>query len=173
VSVQTQPPVNLTVSPLPQGSCLKTSWEYSGTAVTGYNLYRSTSSGGPYSKIANSPNLSFTDSGVTDDITYYYVVTAVDAIGNESSYSNEAWVFLHMISLSGLIYFRPADSPPFFIKKTELPVKLTRRGRGLYKTGFKGRPQMARIYQSLTCRQTVKCLVSDGINSYVINGPLA
>ncbi|MFO8007750.1 MAG: fibronectin type III domain-containing protein, partial [Candidatus Brocadiia bacterium] len=32
----------------------------------------------------------YTDTGVTNDTTYYYVVTAVDTSSNESGYSNEA-----------------------------------------------------------------------------------
>jgi len=58
----------------------------------GYNVYRSTISGSGYSQL-NSSLLSssdYIDSTVTNDITYYYVVTAVDTLANESSYSSEA-----------------------------------------------------------------------------------
>jgi fibronectin type 3 domain-containing protein len=34
--------------------------------------------------------VTFVDSGVTSGVTYYYVVTAVDSSGTESSYSNQA-----------------------------------------------------------------------------------
>ncbi|MEZ4655437.1 MAG: endonuclease [Candidatus Eisenbacteria bacterium] len=60
--------------------------------LAGYNVYRATSSGGPYAQInAVIVSSSFmTDSDVTNGTTYYYVVTALDVVGNESGYSNEA-----------------------------------------------------------------------------------
>ncbi len=55
-----------------------------------YNVYRSTTSGGPYSVIAFSlTGTSFLDTGLTDGTTYYYVVTAVNPAG-ESGNSNES-----------------------------------------------------------------------------------
>jgi beta-galactosidase len=47
--------------------------------ATTYNLWRATTSGGPYTLIAGnigSVNLGYTDNGVTNLTTYYYVVTA-------------------------------------------------------------------------------------------------
>jgi hypothetical protein len=67
-------------------------WNPSTSTVAGYNLYRGTQSGGPYSKM-NSTLLSSTnydDSGVQSGGTYFYVSTAVDASNNESAFSNEA-----------------------------------------------------------------------------------
>lgn len=68
------------------------SWNASTSTVSGYNVYRSTTSGSGYTKVNSSlvGGLSYTDSGVQNSQTYYYVTTAVDASGNESSYSNEA-----------------------------------------------------------------------------------
>jgi concanavalin A-like lectin/glucanase superfamily protein/fibronectin type III domain protein/NHL repeat-containing protein len=60
--------------------------------LEGYDVYRSTTAGGGYSKV-NGPRLSasaYTDSGVTNGTTYYYVVRAVDRSGNPSGDSNEA-----------------------------------------------------------------------------------
>jgi hypothetical protein len=58
-------------------------------AATGYRVHRGTTSGGPYSTIATDlPNTSYVDSGVTNGVTYYYVVTAVNAVG-ESASSNQ------------------------------------------------------------------------------------
>ena len=68
-------------------------WTDSATTVAGYNVYRGTSTGGPYaSKLTGSPVTStqFTDSGLQSGQTYYYVVTAVDSNGVESVYSNQA-----------------------------------------------------------------------------------
>jgi fibronectin type 3 domain-containing protein len=59
--------------------------------VAGYKVYRGTVSGGPYTAVTTNLNVptSFTDTNVTSGTTYYYVVTAVDAIGDESVYSEE------------------------------------------------------------------------------------
>jgi fibronectin type 3 domain-containing protein len=59
--------------------------------IAGYNVYRSSSSGGPYTKINISivENSAYTDINLTNGTTYYYVVTAVDTIANESGYSGE------------------------------------------------------------------------------------
>ena len=67
------------------------SWTASTSTVAGYNVYRGSQSGGPYS-ILNSTlqSLTFTDSTVQSGTTYYYVVTAVDGNGVESIFSNEA-----------------------------------------------------------------------------------
>jgi len=67
-------------------------WDASaGSGVIGYNVYRATVSGGPYSRInpAVAPSTSYTDNNVTAGQTYYYVTTAVSANGSESGYSNQ------------------------------------------------------------------------------------
>jgi hypothetical protein len=68
------------------------SWSIgSGTAV-GYNVYRGTVSGGPYTKINNvlDASTNYLDSSVAAGATYYYATTEVNAEGQESSYSNIA-----------------------------------------------------------------------------------
>jgi len=67
------------------------SWDPSPSNVVGYNVYRSTMPGGPYAKINSSldPSTLYTDSTVQSGQTYYYVSTAVDATGMESSHSNQ------------------------------------------------------------------------------------
>ena len=68
------------------------SWADSDSTVTGYNVYRSTVSGGPYTKLDSSliaATIS-TDTAVQAGQTYYYVVTSVDTSGVESAYSSEA-----------------------------------------------------------------------------------
>ncbi|GAH66538.1 unnamed protein product, partial [marine sediment metagenome] len=59
--------------------------------LDGYNVYRSEIQGGPYSQVNGSlvETSDYTDIGLTNDVTYYYVVTAVDLGNNESSYSSE------------------------------------------------------------------------------------
>jgi hypothetical protein len=67
------------------------SWsQSSSSSVVGYNIYRGTKTGGPYSQI-NSMNAdtTFTDSSVQAGQTYFYVTTAVDGAGKESTFSNQ------------------------------------------------------------------------------------
>jgi hypothetical protein len=67
------------------------SWSASTNAL-GYNIYRGTVSGGPYTMINSSLDgtTAYTDNTVVSGRTYYYVATAVDASSNESGYSNQA-----------------------------------------------------------------------------------
>jgi len=67
------------------------SWNPSSSGVSGYNVYRGTQSGGPYSQI--NPVLEggtfYSDATVQNGKTYYYTVTSVDESGSESIPSNE------------------------------------------------------------------------------------
>ena len=84
------------------GPCVANPWRSHGVTLTwvastsdgvaGYNVYRSTISGGPYTKINVSlvAALTYEDTVVQAGQTYYYVVTAVDGSSNESAYSMEA-----------------------------------------------------------------------------------
>jgi hypothetical protein len=77
-----------------------------------YNVYRSTNSGGPYTRIVNATtNNIYPDSAVQNGTAYYYVVTALDILGEESAYSAE-------------VIARPASM-------TVLPVGFTIMNNGL------------------------------------------
>ncbi len=59
--------------------------------LNGYNVLRSTSSGGGYT-VLNGSLLSsslYTDTSVSNGTTYYYVVQALDMVGNASGFSSE------------------------------------------------------------------------------------
>ncbi|MFV2016387.1 MAG: DOMON domain-containing protein, partial [Candidatus Heimdallarchaeota archaeon] len=62
-----------------------------GSAIQSYNIYRSDISGGGYSLVGTSSTLSFSDTTVVNDQTYYYVVRAENSMG-EGSNSNEVSV---------------------------------------------------------------------------------
>ncbi len=59
--------------------------------LAGYTVYRASSSGGPYTQVNSTLHSisSFHDVGLTNDIPYFYLVTATDISGNESSSSSE------------------------------------------------------------------------------------
>ncbi len=68
------------------------SWSANGEGdLDGYTIYRGTSAGGPYSALNGTPQsgTSYSDTGVSNGTTYYYVVTASDLTGNESGDSAE------------------------------------------------------------------------------------
>jgi flagellar hook assembly protein FlgD len=108
-------PAVLTVSAVPTG--LNATWVYAGSPAAGYNLYRSTTSGGPYTKINSSviTGTSFLDTDVLIGVTYYYVVTVVDNAGNEGAYSNEA-------SGTAPVSVVPAKPVIFFPTATGMPI---------------------------------------------------
>jgi len=66
--------------------------------ATGYTVYRSPLTGGGYVKANGSPltGTSFDDTGLDNGRTYYYVVRALDAAGNESDPSNEVSALPHL-----------------------------------------------------------------------------
>jgi hypothetical protein len=66
-------------------------WTASTSTVSGYIVYRSTLSGGPYMKLTSAPVAltTYGDTAVQAGQTYYYVVTSVDAGGVESADSSE------------------------------------------------------------------------------------
>jgi fibronectin type 3 domain-containing protein len=65
----------------------------SGVTVAGYNVYRATVKGGPYTKLTAAPVtvLTYSDAIVNPPAgqIYYYVVTTVGSNGAESVNSNE------------------------------------------------------------------------------------
>ena len=64
-------------------------WNASSGAKS-YNVKRSTTSGGPYKTIVSRViKPAYINSGLSPGITYYYVITAVNAT-SESSDSNQA-----------------------------------------------------------------------------------
>jgi hypothetical protein len=80
------PPLNLTATGGNQQVSL--AWTAS-TGATSYNVKRAATNGGPYTTVGSPAGTSYTDTTVTNETTYYYVVTAVSASG-ESANSNQA-----------------------------------------------------------------------------------
>jgi len=68
------------------------SWEPGDQDYVGFNIYRATVDGGPYTKLNSQldSSPSYTDSTVQGGTTYYYAATEVNAEGQESAYSNIA-----------------------------------------------------------------------------------
>jgi uncharacterized protein affecting Mg2+/Co2+ transport len=59
-----------------------------GTAPVTYNVKRSTTSGGPYTTVASGiTTLSYTNTGLTKGVYYYFVITATNCAGTSSNSS--------------------------------------------------------------------------------------
>lgn len=75
------------------GHTLKLGWTASPSPnIAHYNVYSSATSGSGYVKIGQSAGLTYTDLTASAGNTYFYVVTAVNASGQESPNSNEVKV---------------------------------------------------------------------------------
>ena len=88
---QTPPPAPTNLSALAGNGYAVINWNTTPRAAS-YSVKRSLTSGGPYTAIATGGAVtSYTDNGLTNGVTYYYIVTAVNANG-ESAISNQASV---------------------------------------------------------------------------------
>lgn len=59
-------------------------------AATSYAVKRATSKGGPFTTVATVAGNSYTDTTVTNATTYYYVVTAVNSVGESPNSPEDA-----------------------------------------------------------------------------------
>ena len=84
-------PTNLAASS-PGKKKIKLAWTQSANAnIVTNRIYRSTVNGGPYSLVASiAATTTYQNTGLTSGTTYYYVVTAVNSSGLESTASNQA-----------------------------------------------------------------------------------
>ena len=91
------PPTALNVTKEAAGQVVLT-WNAS-SGATAYNVYRSPLSGGGYTKANSSAvsGTSFTVTGLANGSTYYFVVKALDADGNEGEASNEVSGIPHLL----------------------------------------------------------------------------
>lgn len=101
-AIEISPPASLTAADTScdSGGSITLSWGLSpddpveassGSIVSGYNIYRSDTAGGPYALIGNvnSGVGSYNDNTAVTGATYYYIVRTTDVV-NESTDSNEA-----------------------------------------------------------------------------------
>jgi hypothetical protein len=65
----------------------KASTDTGGSGLAGYKVYRSTSSTGTFTQVGTTTSLSYADTAVVKNTTYYYYVVAYDKAGNVSAAS--------------------------------------------------------------------------------------
>jgi hypothetical protein len=78
--------------PPPISHSVTLDWTASASAVVGYNVYRGTEIGGPFTRLNSSlvKTTQYQDFSVQSGQTYYYYVKAVDSSDVESVDSNQA-----------------------------------------------------------------------------------
>jgi len=79
-----EPPVPVGLHATAGSDQVTLSWTVS-FGATSYDLQRATTNGGPYTHIASPPGTSYTDSGLVNGATYYYVLAAVNSHGSSSN----------------------------------------------------------------------------------------
>jgi hypothetical protein len=132
-------PTGLTATAV-SSSQIKLDWaDNSESDLDYYNVYCSTTSGGPYSQIDSVGASEYYDTGLAPDTTYYYVVTAVDTSDNESANSDEASATTES----------PPEKPPLWCERP-VPIGVST-----------GHPDIT--------AGTIGCRVTDGINVYALS----
>src|SRR5205085_11557029 len=76
----TPPPAPTNVVALSGDMSVSLSWAPANGAL-GYFVFRSSTSGGPYSQVGSASGTSFSDSGLVNGSTNYYVITATNSAG--------------------------------------------------------------------------------------------
>ena len=108
------------------------SWTAS-SGATSYHLKRSTTTGGPYTQVSAPAVTNFTDTGLTNGTTYFYVVSALDSIG-EGANSAEASAKPATTAADVTITINPANTKPispyiyglnFYFGNSDPPPMLT------------------------------------------------
>ena len=97
ISVESAPNSELEIPMAGAGvkTAVSLNWDASASpSVVGYNVYRSSTADGAFTKVnaAIDASASYSDSSVSNGKTYYYVVTAVNSKNEESAFSAPASV---------------------------------------------------------------------------------
>jgi glucose/arabinose dehydrogenase/PKD repeat protein len=121
--------------------------------LAGYDVFRSATSGGPYTK-ANANVLAgsaFTDTGLQNGTTYYYVVKALDGSGNASLPSSQ-------------VSAAPAGSTAFYIEAESMTLPAAANAVTIYSTTAASGGKAARYWQSVSLTKTVTLPASTGLS---------
>jgi hypothetical protein len=83
-AIPTIPPTPTNLTATSGNGSVGLSWSASSSALN-YRVKRATTSGGPYTQIATPVTTSHTDTPLTNGTTYYYVVSAVNSLGESAN----------------------------------------------------------------------------------------
>ncbi|MBP5467980.1 MAG: hypothetical protein J6Z11_01895, partial [Candidatus Riflebacteria bacterium] len=124
------PPANLTATE--NGTSIVLNWSASSCPANklgGYNIYRSDTSGGPYTQIGSvaGNTLTYNDTTAPDNATSYYVVTTYNTAGGESEDSVEASCLLPA-AVDYTLTIDPSVAPEIILSESNvanIPVNWT------------------------------------------------
>jgi endo-1,4-beta-xylanase len=111
-------------------------WGASSGAAS-YNVKRATTSGGPYATVGSAAGTSFTNAGLTNGTTYFFVVSAVNGVGesvnsNQVAATPQASTFVLQPSPSSLTVARGAGgTSTIAIVRTSFPGSVALSATGL------------------------------------------
>src|SRR6266581_209981 len=128
------PPAPTGLSGAPTNATALLSWTSAPLNPTTYNVKRSRASGGSYTTIATNVTqgvkvTTYTDAAVTNNGTYYYVVSAVTAAG-EGSNSSQVTVTMPSVSLPDVIVTAIAWTPKPAFASNQLTFRATVKNQG-------------------------------------------
>jgi fibronectin type 3 domain-containing protein len=133
VAPATPPPTPTNLTATPGNAQVSLAWSM-GTGATSYDVQRSTASGGPYSQIATPSTNSYTDTGLTNGTTYYYVVAASNSAGHSANSAQASATPTTPATPDVTITINPAQTHPispyiyginFYSQITGAPPNLT------------------------------------------------
>ena len=81
------------------------------SGATQYNIYRATTSGGPYTQVGTSATTSFSNTGLTCNTTYYYVVRAVNNCESGNSAQAQATTAACPVCTTQTLYSAGFETP--------------------------------------------------------------
>lgn len=84
---------NLTASAAAESLAIELQWDALDPAPTNYAVLRSETSGSDFVEIGIVSSNSYIDTDISSAVTYYYIVAALDQVGNAGNYSNEVNAF--------------------------------------------------------------------------------
>lgn len=110
-TLRPEAPTGLSLSKVTNSNIIKIDWNtVVGADFTGFKLYRSESSQGPFAHVGSVKQNSYSDNEVSPGIKYYYRITSLAGTGEESSPSAIA-SFLMPGVMSMNAVWRAQDSP--------------------------------------------------------------
>jgi alpha-L-fucosidase 2 len=73
------------------------------SGATGYTIWRAAKSGGPYTAVGSAAVAAFTDTSLTDGVTSYYVVSAINSLGGSANSAEIAATPMAVVKLTGAV----------------------------------------------------------------------
>ncbi|RLC55775.1 MAG: hypothetical protein DRI30_06990, partial [Chloroflexi bacterium] len=115
-------PELLSVTSIDTGATLDLLWQSVGNDYH-YRVMRATTPGGPYSAVAELNGTQWRDSNLNNGVSYFYIVVALDPLGNASPDSNElSGLPLDTVAPAVSLIYPGADGAPYIVNDNSLEI---------------------------------------------------